>query len=597
MVTCRIMTLWGSLLILICWSIKGQAMDSLVVGMGQGDRNWIQIMDSSRYVSFAQDSIWLWDMEPGSNLARGIGARRGVALLGTRKAEDGQVIYDGDVSTALDPDQFPEIERTTPLMVYLGGSFRVNRIRLYPRLDRINKHRFLQEFKVSTRPCAGNSDELLFRFWPSNPNTETVVDRRFASRDACYVVITPTTHREWEIAELEVYSEGTALEGVFVSKALSTSRDAPLWGKVHGDGGRISQMVVVQTRTGPDPDPVFYYLKMGDELSRGSKVSWYSNAPISRGPIKPNPAWSPWETLDSGGAVRSPSQRKYIQFRVKMPEPGVCLKQLVFEYAYPPLVQDLVAEVNPPLVKGGEKTEFTLSMEVYLKTKGSGVHPADSGFRQFQIITGAQIHSVERVLIDDRKVAFSWTRDPEGFTVNLWRRVVQDGSFIQVVFQGAILRDQTRFEVRVLDQRSTEQGLKTAYQFAREGDVEPPSPEGRLLVGLEEREGETIRVITRVAVSSVFTPNGDGVNDEFALGYTLLKLMHPVPVLVEIYDLSGRCVRQVFTGEETIGSHGHVWDGRDGSGAMVPPGLYVYNLQVETGKGTECQVGVIGVIY
>jgi len=117
------------------------------------------------------------------------------------------------------------------------------------------------------------------------------------------------------------------------------------------------------------------------------------------------------------------------------------------------------------------------------------------------------------------------------------------------------------------------------------------------LVGLEEREGETIRVITRVAVSSVFTPNGDGVNDEFALGYTLLKLMHPVPVLVEIYDLSGRCVRQVFTGEETIGSHGHVWDGRDGSGAMVPPGLYVYNLQVETGKGTECQVGVIGVIY
>ena len=43
---------------------------------------------------------------------------------------------------------------------------------------------------------------------------------------------------------------------------------------------------------------------------------------------------------------------------------------------------------------------------------------------------------------------------------------------------------------------------------------------------------------------------------------------------VRIYDVSGRLVRDVFTGSLTAGVHRSTWDGRDGSGNPVTPGLY-----------------------
>jgi len=593
----RAFLLWLHVLILVCWPTLAQGVDSLAVGMGSRQRPWAKIWESSRLISVNNDSIWLWDVEPGGNLVRGTEERGGGVRFITGESEDGAVLYDGDKSTALDPDSFAGVDRTTPLFVSLGGTFRVNRIRFFPRLDHVNKHRFLQEFRVLTRSGTDDSFSPVFSFLPSNPNVEPVVDRRFASRDVCYLRLEPTANREWEIAELEIYGDGTVPEGEFVSKVQGILGRTPLWGKVRFDEGDITRApVVIQTRTGPDPDPVFYFLQKGDELVQVDMATWSTAVEGLKVPPRPNPEWSAWENVDEG-VVRSPSLREHIQFRVRMSEPGACLKRLVFEYSYPPLARDLAAELNPIVVEGGQDTEFTLSMEVHLKTRGSLWNPADSGFRQLQVLTTAETHAVERVLVDDREVSFSFTRDPgRGFTVNLWRRVVQNGSFVQVVFRGTVFRDRTRFEVRALDRRRTERGIETAYQLAREADVEPVSAGGSLTVGLVTEE-EKLPLIIRVAASSAFTPNGDGVNDEFRLAYTLLKLVRPVPVFVEIYDLSGRQVRQAFAGEETIGSHGHGWDGRDENREMVGPGLYVYEVRVEADEGTERRRGVVGVVY
>jgi endonuclease I len=51
------------------------------------------------------------------------------------------------------------------------------------------------------------------------------------------------------------------------------------------------------------------------------------------------------------------------------------------------------------------------------------------------------------------------------------------------------------------------------------------------------------------------------------------------PVELSIYDLAGRLVDTVFTGEETQGRHEHTWQGRDEAGRPVATGVYVYRLR------------------
>jgi hypothetical protein len=57
-------------------------------------------------------------------------------------------------------------------------------------------------------------------------------------------------------------------------------------------------------------------------------------------------------------------------------------------------------------------------------------------------------------------------------------------------------------------------------------------------------------------------------------------LPEPSEVTIEIFDPSGALVRTVVSGYATTGAHRHLWDGRDGRGAPVASGVYVYRLSV-----------------
>ena len=47
-------------------------------------------------------------------------------LDGTLRVPIGTLLYDGDASTAFDPDQFDDISRSTPVEIDLGAVFRVD---------------------------------------------------------------------------------------------------------------------------------------------------------------------------------------------------------------------------------------------------------------------------------------------------------------------------------------------------------------------------------------------------------------------------------------------------------------------------------------
>ncbi|GJM44531.1 MAG: hypothetical protein DHS20C21_13730 [Gemmatimonadota bacterium] len=66
------------------------------------------------------------------------------------------------------------------------------------------------------------------------------------------------------------------------------------------------------------------------------------------------------------------------------------------------------------------------------------------------------------------------------------------------------------------------------------------------------------------------------------------SLTTPARVVISIYDVAGRKVRQMTTGVKPAGYHGVEWNGRDDTGGMVPGGIYFVRLEagawVETRK-------------
>ena len=81
------------------------------------------------------------------------------------------------------------------------------------------------------------------------------------------------------------------------------------------------------------------------------------------------------------------------------------------------------------------------------------------------------------------------------------------------------------------------------------------------------------------------------------ISYDLLKLVAPTPVVLEIRDLSGRLVREVYSGLDVAGRHVRRWDGLDQAGQQVRPGIYICRVEAETAEGRQQRSGVVTVAY
>ena len=588
---------------LLCSATSALAVDSLDVGQDGRLGRWDSIVEEAKFLGVARDSIWMWPVEVGENLSLRLAERGGMAVGlvanpdGILRVPLGTLLYDGNPATAFDPDQFAAIDRNTLVEIDLGAVFRVNRVRLFPRLDRQNRRRFLQVFRLYTKAERQAEYDPAISFFAATPNVEPVVERPFGSRNVRYVLIEPSTEREWELAEVEIYGAGDAPVGTYISRPVRTRYPNIVWGKVRYEGGSIENApATVQTRTGSDRDPEHYFridLEAADGLQRVSKEDYQALPAEEKGPIRPNPLWSSWQTV-SGGLIHSPGLRRFLQFKVRLASPGAVLRRLVFEFARPPVVSSLLAEISPSVVQPGVETRFTLSMEVRLRPD-RGLDPRATGFRFLQVRTAAQVTEIERILVDDEEISFSATYEPSaGFDVNLWRHIEQTGTFVQIVFRGAVFRDYTRFEVRALDRRDADGQLEEAYQVADERDVDP-SLEGTNLV-VRFADGN-VPLVAQLEGTRLFTPNGDGINDAFALSYALLKIVTEAAVTLEMYDLAGRRVRRAYEGMGSNGAYALEWDGTDDRGLLVPPGLYLYELRVEADGGASRRWGSVGVMY
>ena len=102
--------------------------------------------------------------------------------------------------------------------------------------------------------------------------------------------------------------------------------------------------------------------------------------------------------------------------------------------------------------------------------------------------------------------------------------------------------------------------------------------EQTVVLALEGKE-----VLGTIALDrEVFTPNADGINDELSVRFPLTRVSRATPVQVQIYDLSGRLMRELINEPLSTGLHTVPWTGVDTFGALVPPGVYLLRIAIDT---------------
>ena len=152
--------------------------------------------------------------------------------------------------------------------------------------------------------------------------------------------------------------------------------------------------------------------------------------------------------------------------------------------------------------------------------------------------------------------------------------VLGEGRLIHLRFAAVVFRNGTVF--RPFVRRSTFGADENLWQLVDPGDATALT-EGRALtlsvpVGSQVLGDVTLR-------PNPFTPNGDGINDELAIDFSVFHVSQTRQAHVRIYELSGR---QIWTGgAQVVGGAQQIrWNGTDMTGQTVPPGLYICQIDL-----------------
>ena len=379
----------------------------------------------------------------------------------------------------------------------------------------------------------------------------------------------------------------------------------------------------IEVRTGLDDDPAVYHEYMDTGLERVVSRDHYENALRTRfvrihaaadlSERQPKPGvrasigydsdnWTFWSApfIESGQPINL-RNGTYLQFRVTMESDSfddfVRLDSLWIETA-PLLAANVRGEVapldNPQPVGGitqvplGQAIEFVYDLQADFETVNA------PGFDLLRIRTGHQTELKSLQLGESRTevTPTEVTQEPEGLLIRLPERITRaNNPPIRIVFGTEIFEFATTFQSEVLD--SERDVLPQPVVGADVGEA--LSTNSLRVLGTT---GQTTAFIQNLTFSSaVFTPNGDGINDELHVAYSLFRLPEPVPVVLEVYSLDGRRVALVEAGLQNAGPQSLRWNGRDETGQWLPPGLYLTALTLRSEFAAAPQLRPLGIAY
>ncbi len=493
----------------------------------------------------------------------------------------------------------------TSMVIDLGAILPINRIRFQGNPDI-----FLRAYELfvhdgnpaqlrEDRPIAF-INQVSANLEQSEPDIDASIPLQFVR----FIRLISRSGQEFIIEEVEVFGDGFAPTGSYLSEVIDLG-EAANFGQLRLQT-RFDPLtnVVLQTRTGTVPDPKIYYRKT--EVFEGEDRQEEPILPIGspeaadeyddltssdKGAIIDNiDEWSPWSAPYENffGDLLSPGNRRYVQFRLLFSSEdarqSAFVDSLSFDYSIPTLAEELTAEVTPATVTLGESNTFAY----YIR---STFGDANDGFDRVEIRTpfkatvnsveldGVPVSFIEEDAEDESKLAIQLTDD----------RVTESGQLLRIRFEAMVTVYGTTFFAKVFDSQTGELG-----QDVVPGDATPEAQADRLSIQGALRQE---LVLELQADPPIFSPNGDGVNDQLEVSYILLRALSQVPADLIVYDLAGRPVRNLQKSGALNGPQQVTWDGLDESGATVSPGLYILRLSIETDTGSEDRSLLVGLAY
>ena len=357
---------------------------------------------------------------------------------------------------------------------------------------------------------------------------------------------------------------------------------------------------------------------------RGGWTAWSSPFDFSSGLVQP----------DGSGGVRLPLPplHRYIQFRIDFASTetsGISLDYLEFDFAEPLVTRGVLAEIFPDTTA---RLGLASAFEYVLKPL---IDADDLGFNRIDIAVPSLDARLDSLLVDD----LAWTPIdpvfPAGLSEAAGARLLEELRHSTAWLDTLSITESGRFaSVTFLDSISglTKMGIKTrvlsAADFPRgsEKDIQLAltTPVFRLLTDFESwiwndaaelakqatqpgnaadrlpsDQGEVTVLGTergvelRTVAPNPFTPNGDGINEEARFEFDLFLVAQETRASLDIFSLNGEQVREL---QAAIvgGTHSLVWNGRDEDDQLVPPGLYIYRLSVDS--DTDDSQGITGTV-
>ncbi len=375
--------------------------------------------------------------------------------------------------------------------------------------------------------------------------------------------------------------------------------------------------------------------------ARLTRVEYQALPGNKRSTVEPDLVfWSGAQPVENGGFIKAPGGRPYFQIQVEFssddPESATAIRNLRFEYSAPQTISQIYGEIAPATnVRAGQDTTFVLALKALLEQD-------NKGFNRLQVFTPTRIERIESVQVDQgggvlQALVQSQGSPQEGQFQQLYTDDEQfvlafpklgpdlGGStrevLLKVRFKARVIDFRTNFKANaLLDSLSTGRRVFNTNGIVALADVGTDTLALFLPQGLEARDvvnflqtdqledsnslavtadlsSQSKELVTKLKMApNPFTPNGDLVNDQLQISFDVQRLTAARPIKVEIFDLSGQRVRSIEQ-EAVSGGYTQNWDGRDGKGNLVAPGLYLVRVGVDADAANSAQVRLVSVAY
>jgi hypothetical protein len=428
------------------------------------------------------------------------------------------------------------------------------------------------------------------------------------------------------LAEIQVFGRGYPEEARYLSTPHSFGEAVSL-GRVHWGFTRYRKTssgeivadpnapvhLELQTRAGFDDQPKTFFIF--DDLGRPSEVdeATYFKSPrvverfsegisgfrAMRGDDAEN--WNTWSVpyQASGDEIRSSDGAQYLQFQFKIrtedPMAFGVLDSISFETS-PLLADSALAEISLGEIQPVDQrsqVEVPLGVQqafAYDLRTVAGTNRVGYDTIELDVPAAAQFDALE---IDGNRAVegddFSLEKANGQFRIFFPETVRQDRS-IRLNFTSAIFQASVFLEGRIRN-RTTDIALP---QSVEAGDARTDVASNSVQIVASDVEVDVLSPMT--LSSGVFTPNGDGINEEAKVSFDLFSV-NGGKLRVAALDLAGQEIATLLEQPAIAGPYSATWDGRNGSRETVPPGIYLVRVEVDVDRGVFRQIGPLGVVY